>query len=124
MSSVGLGVKVGLTMGGLLAAYVVVVHGFGGATGLGGSPSRLAASYLVGGAVGGVIVDVLGTRVRSRAAAAALGVIVAMPMTIGFAMVSDLPGPARFSGAIVTAVIIGGPCGVLFFDFITKQLGR
>jgi len=123
MHRIGLGVRVGIVFAAILSAYVIVTYGFSGrnsvdAFGLG--VRGIVGIYVLGGIAGGLIVDVFGSSVQSKLAAAGVGFLAGSPLCLGFAVAGSLPGtpdaPA-LGGAVLTSLVVGGASGVYFYEF-------
>ena len=99
----------------LLVLLIYVFRGSAPFERAGTTLSQVSLGYLIGGLVGGVVFGLLLPLGKTRAGAALLGFVVAVPVIHVIMLAVDesaLYGTSRLVITLLTAVILGPACGV------------
>jgi hypothetical protein len=85
---------------------------------------QVALTYFFGGVIAGVVVGILRPLTRSKAGAALVGFMAAMPVAILMRFATDGFGPWQQSDTveiIVLSLILGAPTGILYREIFSND---
>ena len=113
------GLKYGLAMGVLILLYACLrVGSFA-------PPPRVVATYLIAGAIGGLLTGACLPLARTRPGAAVLGVVAATPLFVLLAILDDSVSGADavpFWIYVLSALLVGSGGGYLIRDTVFSDL--
>lgn len=111
------GARWGLFLGGvygLFALFVLMIRGFPE-----GPTQAVLAIYIGGGILGGAILGMLRSWIRTQGRAMAAGVVIVVPVVVGFLYLMDGPisswGEVQVFSLIVSSLILGLMGGKIFW---------